>query len=456
MKKLMYIAAALLVLVGCQKKENVIENTPQDLVTITGGIDFSAQDGPNKVVAKEGWENVASGNQVEFMWEEGDKIAIVNGDMTEVKQFTVTSISEDKQTAEFAGEPLSGGMESYYVIYPYELGVAAMQQGGRDAFFANQQYTGKLRPAVQGVGTNDSFTLDGFFSVIDLSLTGSVKLGKIVYHVDNDGHGNPYDATLSFGDGGFQLADQPQHVTFTPCYFDAQGFTLSFYDTDNQLIMEKKSEKSIASVGGIISFATLEVKAATHEAVDLGLSSGLKWATCNVGATTPEGYGDYFAWGETSPKEVYDYSTYFDTNDGGSTFTKYNLTGGKTTLDPEDDAAHVNWGGNWRMPTKAEFDELRNTDNCTWEKKTNYNGTGVNGYLVTSKKNGNSIFLPASGYYNGSSLSSDGSGGYYWSSSLSGNNSHYAYGLLCKTFVDWLSNFRYYGQSVRPVCPKEE
>lgn len=163
MKKLMYIAAALLVLVGCNKKENVIENTPQNLVIITGGIDFSAQDGPNKVVAKEGWENVTSGNQVEFMWEEGDKIAIVNEEMTEVKQFTVTSISEDKQTAEFTGEPLSGGMESYYVIYPYELGVAAMQQGGRDAFFANQQYTGKLRPAVQGVGTNDSFTLDGFF-----------------------------------------------------------------------------------------------------------------------------------------------------------------------------------------------------------------------------------------------------------------------------------------------------
>lgn len=267
MKKLMYIAAALLVLVGCQKKENVIENAPQNLVTITGGIDFSAQDGPNKVAAKEGWENVTSGNQVEFMWEEGDKIAVLTTDGTEIKQFTVSEILQDGKSATFTGEPLSGGMESYYVIYPYEFGVAVMQQGGKDAFFANQQYTGKLRPAVQGEGTNDSFTMNVFLYVIDLSLTGSVKLGKIVYHVDNNGQSQPYNATLSFGDGGFQLTDQPQHVTFTPCHLYAQGFTLSFYDTDNQLIMEKKSEKNITNVGEIISFATLEVKA-TAQTVD--------------------------------------------------------------------------------------------------------------------------------------------------------------------------------------------
>ncbi|MCQ2313424.1 MAG: fibrobacter succinogenes major paralogous domain-containing protein [Paludibacteraceae bacterium] len=189
------------------------------------------------------------------------------------------------------------------------------------------------------------------------------------------------------------------------------------------------------------------------EMVDLGLPSGIKWANMNVGATTPEGYGDYFAWGETEPKEVYDWSTYFDTNDGGSTLIKYNNNGGKTTLDPEDDAAHVNWGGNWRMPTKAEQDELRNTDNCTWEWKTNYNGTGVNGYLVTSKKNGNSIFLPASGCRFVSSVSDVGSYGYYWSSSLFEDYSYYAYYFYFYSVnVDWYYNNRYYGRSVRPVC----
>lgn len=188
------------------------------------------------------------------------------------------------------------------------------------------------------------------------------------------------------------------------------------------------------------------------EMVDLGLPSGIKWANMNVGATTPEGYGDYFAWGETEPKEVYNESTYFDTNNYGETFTKYNIDGGKTILDPEDDAAHVNWGGNWRMPTRAEQDELRNTDNCTWEWKTNYNGTGVNGYLVTSKKNGNSIFLPASGY-RGSSVNYVGSLGYYWSSSLDEGDSNYArYLYFNSDYVGSHVSSRYDGLSVRPVC----
>ena len=98
------------------------------------------------------------------------------------------------------------------------------------------------------------------------------------------------------------------------------------------------------------------------QAVDLGLS--VKWANINVGAESPEDYGNYYAWGETSTKETYNWSTYFDTNDGGNTFTKYNNEGGKTVLDPEDDAAHVNWGGSWRMPTQAEWWELINC--CTW------------------------------------------------------------------------------------------
>jgi uncharacterized protein (TIGR02145 family) len=136
----------------------------------------------------------------------------------------------------------------------------------------------------------------------------------------------------------------------------------------------------------------------------------------NVGATTPEDYGDYFAWGETSTKSTYDWSTYFDTNDGGNTFTKYNNEGGKTVLDPEDDAAYVNWGGSWRMPTRAEWKELIN--NCTWEWTTQ---NGIDGYKVTSNKEGYThkfIFLPAAGYRNGSILHSEGSQGQYWSSSL--------------------------------------
>lgn len=198
------------------------------------------------------------------------------------------------------------------------------------------------------------------------------------------------------------------------------------------------------------------------EMVDLGLPSGIKWASCNVGATTPEGYGDYFAWGETEPKDYYYWSTYKWCNGSYVTQTKYcirseygynGFTDGKTVLDPEDDAAHVNWGGNWRMPTYAEWDELRNTANCVWTWTSNYNSTGVAGYIVTSTRNSNTIFLPASGVRLDSSLANVGSGGYYWSSSLCEDDSSIAYNLVFySSVVDLCSGHRSFGQSVRPVC----
>ena len=187
-----------------------------------------------------------------------------------------------------------------------------------------------------------------------------------------------------------------------------------------------------------------------HKYVDLGLS--VKWATMNVGATTPEDYGDYFAWGETATKATYDWSTYFDTNDGGNTFTKYNNEGGKTVLDPEDDAAHVNWGGSWRMPNLAECRELYN--NCTWTWTTQ---NGINGCKVTSNKEGYTdkfIFLPMAGYRYDSDLTDVGSLGYYWSSSLYEYRSDDAWYLGFYSVDRHLDNGRRcYGLSVRPVLP---
>ena len=170
---------------------------------------------------------------------------------------------------------------------------------------------------------------------------------------------------------------------------------------------------------GDIKWYTSPSAMPVKEAVDLGLPSGLKWATCNVGASSPEDYGDYFAWGETTTKSSYDWSTYKWCNGSYDTQTKYNTDSSygtvdnKTVLDLEDDAARANWGGNWRMPTDEEFVELYN--NCTWTWTTQ---NGVNGYKVTSNNNGNSVFFPAAGFYNASSLYFGGSSGYYWSSLL--------------------------------------
>ena len=159
-----------------------------------------------------------------------------------------------------------------------------------------------------------------------------------------------------------------------------------------------------------------------HEYVDLGLPSGTLWATCNVGAETPEGFGDYFAWGETVTKEMYDWKSYKYGGmvDNHFAMTKYcvdscyGLNGfvdGLTVLEPIDDAASANWGADWRMPTRRDWDELFRETTCTW---TTLNGVG--GRLLTGA-NGNSIFLPATGFRLEGELFGPGLG-IYWSSTL--------------------------------------
>ena len=151
------------------------------------------------------------------------------------------------------------------------------------------------------------------------------------------------------------------------------------------------------------------------EYVDLGLS--VKWATFNVGARAPEYYGDYFAWGETEPKEEYSWATYKWYDGTTNNVTKYNKMDSLTTLEPEDDAAHVHWGGYWRMPTKEELQEL--IDSCQWERTT---VNEVRGNTVTGP-NGNSIFIPLAGSYNSfdNQLHSIGTTGWLYSSTKSGS-----------------------------------
>ena len=189
--------------------------------------------------------------------------------------------------------------------------------------------------------------------------------------------------------------------------------------------------------------------------VDLGLPSGTLWATCNIGANNPEDYGDYFAWGETSPKSTYSWSTYSLCNNSFRKLTKYcnnssygnnGFTDALTTLEASDDAATANWGSVWRMPTYQEFDELLN--NCTKSRES--------GGELFIGPNGNSIFLPAAGYYDGSEHHDAGSYGHYWSSSLldTGNSPYKAWYLYFYT-VNLSYHYRIYGRSVRPVCSSQ-
>lgn len=197
------------------------------------------------------------------------------------------------------------------------------------------------------------------------------------------------------------------------------------------------------------------------EFVDLGLPSGTLWATCNVGTDMPEGYGEYFAWGETEPKDYYYWSTYQYCNGSAGTLTKYctqsnygynGFVDGLKTLLPEDDIATVHCGGNWRMPTEQEWREL--IENTT---HTNTTQNGVFGRLFTAA-NGNTLFLPAAGTKDKDGLNYVGSNGRYWSSSLCASSPNSAWHFWSNS--DGNNNIsvttRCEGRSVRPVRSSEQ
>lgn len=271
---------------------------------------------------------------------------------------------------------------------------------------------------------------------------------------------------------------KPNNATQPSIIWSSSSSDIVSVDADGYVTTVSEGTATITATtceGGFTATCTVTVKAPSSsvfpEAIDLGLPSGLKWANCNLGATEPEQFGDYYAWGETEPyyveghslekfcqswkagKTGYNWASYKDS----FTYNKYHTTDfydtvdNKTVLDFEDDAAHVNWGDYWRMPTTGEWDEL--IDNCTWTWTTQ---NSVKGYLVTGP-NGNSIFLPAAGFQDDffehySYLSSVGDSGYYWSSSLYSENDSFAcYALFYPNVVKTIDSQRSRGIPVRPV-----
>lgn len=183
-----------------------------------------------------------------------------------------------------------------------------------------------------------------------------------------------------------------------------------------------------------------------HGYVDLGLPSGLKWATCNVGASSPSDYGNYYAWGETTTKSSYDETNSLTYGKDMSALQAAGIIGALGCLTMQYDAARANWGGNWRMPTKEECEELERVCKWTWAIQG-----GHKGYKITGP-NGHSIFLPAAGWREESSLSFAGDYGFLWSSTPDESNTQ-------RAFSPNFSRSSYYvggdnrdnGRSVRPV-----
>ena len=255
----------------------------------------------------------------------------------------------------------------------------------------------------------------------------------ITYH-SNGGEGIMEKDTIHYG----------YEITIDTCQFFKEGYYFKEWNTD-------KDGKGVSYTGGRSLFAYRNIILyaqwkENRQAIDLGLS--VKWAPMNVGAAKPEDFGDYFAWGEVESKSSYTWNTYKwcgsgSTEYGHPSLKKYctNYKQGsvdnRIVLEAEDDAATANWGEHWRMPTKAEWEEL--CDNCIWtQTKQNL----VIGYLVTSKLNGNSIFLPKK-YL-------DNEIGAYWSSSLLPSTSSFAY-ILSTGSISVNHTHRYIGLSIRPI-----
>ena len=419
--------------------------------------------------------------QGQIKWKAGDQIRIYNGN----GESAVFTLSEGANTTDgtftYAGE---FDMEPpFMAVYPHTtmmddegvvvFEVPAVQNLTEPGTFANG-----ANPML-AYGTDDNLYFKNLCGGLGVRLYGDAHVSSITVmgiegeklngQFEVDGEDTELEA-YPCGEGGNNLVTLTCDVTLTDEVSDFyavlpvgvlyHGVIVEIYDGETLVGQIPFPESHAAQVvrNTIKSFQPVEVTVGggdEHAYVDLGLPSGLLWATCNVGANTPEGYGDYFAWGETSPKDTYNWGTYQYCNGSNSTLTKYcnnpdmgynGFTDNLTTLLPEDDAATANWGGEWRMPTKAEFEELYNNTTVTWTQQN-----GVNGRLFTAA-NGNSLFLPAAGSRYNSSLDLAGSDGYYWSSSLYAGSPSYAWHLDFYSgnyLVDYRN--RNYGRSVRPV-----
>ena len=418
--------------------------------------------------------------QGQIKWKAGDQIRIYNGN-GESAVFTLQSgANTTNGTFTYANE--FDMVPPFTAVYPH---TATMNDADMVVFevpaVQNLTETGTFANGANPMlayGTDDNLYFKNLCGGLGVRLYGDAHVSSITVmgiegeklngQFEVDGEDTELEA-YPCGEGGNNLVTLTCDVTLTDEVSDFyavlpvgvlyHGVIVEIYDGETLVGQIPFPESHAAQVvrNTIKSFQPVEVTVGggdEHAYVDLGLPSGLLWATCNVGANTPEGYGDYFAWGETSPKDTYNWGTYQYCNGSNSTLTKYcnnaeygynSFTDNLTTLQLEDDAASVNWSSDWRMPTEEEFEELYNNTTVTWTTRN-----GVNGKLFTAA-NGNSLFLPAAGRWE-DELVVAGSWGNYWSSTLSAGGSYNALYFFFESGNDDMYLIdRYYGFSVRPV-----
>ena len=486
MKKFIFVAISFAILAACTHE---VEEAP---VSFTQELTFTAtQEGLSPETKTMRMEDGST------WWQPNEEISVFYGSGTAGGSKFTSQNSTLQEIVEFTGSiQMSGSGKDFWAVYPYSEDnscdgssittvIPSVQTGSEGNF------SGDAFPTMAKSKTNEFafWNICGgikfFVSRSDIkSVTfkgngGETLAGKVRVAFNDEGKPDVVEVldgktevTLTAPDGGTFKAGKYYYITLLPTALDG-GFTMTFNAADKKGVFSSDKAQTVKrSIFGVLKNIDSKVSewentTVEPEWVDLGLS--VKWATFNVGASRPEEYGDYYAWGETEPKDDYSWQTYKFRVSGDQpsnlTFNKYcpsnqaSYWGGsgspdnKTVLDLEDDAAHVIWGDNWRMPTNDEFTELRN--NCTWTWTDDYKGTGVSGRIVTSNKSGytdKSFFLPSAGYQYGTSFHFVSTWGGYLSSSLYTNDPYCPFIVyFYNEEFGWSYDYRSDGFSVRPV-----
>lgn len=473
MKKTMMWASILMLFSGCQMADSLKEEQENRPVYMAVMEDFSAET-----------KTVLDGRDV--LWSSGDRITVFDGnDMGKPYLLDPASVGspsgEFTETSGLSADGSGDQIDAVVAVYPHSSSLAlSKSQDGiltleNVLFPSEQNYVpssfarssfpmvsiaeveeqelhfrnlgGVLRLRVRGAGIIKTITLEGNEGeLISGNATVTLKQGSLpVTAMDEDASTS---VTLVCDPPVVLMEEDAIDFHFSlPSVEFASGFTVTFECSDQEPVVRKTIKPNSVDRAAVLSMPKFVLSYVPAPSVDLGLS--VKWAAWNVGASRPEGYGDYFAWGETEPKTSYSKGNYVHYVSASGTYADLggNISG------TEHDVASVKWGDGWRMPTLEEMQEL--ADLCVWSVET---VEGVDGNMATGP-NGNSIFIPNTGYWQGSSKyfdndNFDGSFGFFWSATISPDKNEEAYIMNCESghgVIAYRYWNRYFGLPVRPV-----